>query len=402
LGATLLGLALVVAISRVAGAPEPWHAYPLPVRMAIWAGAMFSLALTATAVARHAGFWGMSLGVWLGWALLSLIMAWWLPGISVIFLVPTGLALLLLTGVGFTPLRVSAGTRETAASIALFGASSLWLAFALQTESGAGLELGPVVGFAVGLAASALSPLFALPEKYGRVHGWLLGVAGIAMLTAAGVATWVPAYTEFRPQRLNLLHYEARHLGEAHWLIESPTLPGSNAGGVADIVGHAMNFGEEKAAVLPWSSRRYLVAPAAPTTAPAPEVQLLADDHVAGERVVQLQLRSPRGGNQVTLHIPEAAGLKRIDILETSHILEEIPIENGYQTFDCFGPACDGLRLALHLESNASFAVIIVDSTPGLPPGSEALIQARPSIAVSSDEGDVTLITDQVLFDPLW
>jgi hypothetical protein len=103
LGATLLGLALVVAISRVAGAPEPWHAYPLPVRMAIWAGAMFSLALTATAVARHAGFWGMSLGVWLGWALLSLIMAWWLPGISVIFLVPTGLALLLLTGVGLTP-----------------------------------------------------------------------------------------------------------------------------------------------------------------------------------------------------------------------------------------------------------------------------------------------------------
>jgi hypothetical protein len=136
--------------------------------MAIWAGAMFSLALTATAVARHAGFWGMSLGVWLGWALLSLIIAWWLPGISVIFLVPTGLALLLLTGVGFTPLRVSSGTRETAASIALFGASSLWLAFALQTESGAGLELGPVVGFAVGLAASALSPCLHYPKKHGR------------------------------------------------------------------------------------------------------------------------------------------------------------------------------------------------------------------------------------------
>jgi hypothetical protein len=134
---------------------------------------------------------------------------------------------------------------------------------------------------------------------------------------------------------------------------------------------------------------------------PAPEVQLLADDHVAGERVVQLQLQSPRGGNQMTLHIPEAAGLKRIDILETSFTLDEIPIENGYQTFDCFGPPCNGLRLALYLESHASFAVIIVDSTPGLPPGSEAIIQARPTIAAPSGEGDLTLIADQVWVDPI-
>jgi hypothetical protein len=102
----------------------------------------------------------------------------------------------------------------------------------------------------------------------------------------------------------------------------------------------------------------------------------------------------------VTLHIPQAAGLKRIDILGTSFTLDEIPIENGYQTFDCFGPACSGLRLALHLESLASFAVMIVDSTQWLPPGSEAIIEARPTIAAPSGEGDHTLIADQVWIDP--
>jgi hypothetical protein len=399
LGASVLGLALVVAIGRLAGSPEPWYAYPLPVRAAIWAGALFSLALTATAVARRAGYWGLSLGVWLWWALLSLLLAWSVPGISVIFLVPTGLALFLLTGVGLTKLRLSSGTREIAALIGLFGASSLWLAFALQTESGAGLELGLVAGFAVGLAASALAALLALPENQGHVRRWWLVGTGIAVLVAAAIASWVPAYIEFRPQRLNLLHYEARHLGEAYWLMEDPAPSGSSAGSAHETAARAGDFGEPRA-ILPWSGRRYLVSPAAPTTMPAPELQLLTDDHIAGERVVQLQLQSSRGGNQVTLHIPEAAGLKRIDILETSFTLEEISVENGYQTFDCFGPACSGLRLALHLESNASFVVMIVDSTPGLPPGSEAIIEARPTIAAPSDEGDATLIADQVWVEP--
>jgi hypothetical protein len=223
----------------------------------------------------------------------------------------------------------------------------------------------------------------------------------MTMLAAAGFAMWVPAYTEFRPQRMNFLHYEARHLGEANWLIESPMIPSNIAWSVSESVSRAGNFGKEQVAVLPWSSGRYLFAPAAPTTVPPPEVQLLADGRVAGERVVQVQLRSPRGGNQVALHIPETAGLKRIDILETSRSIEKFPIERGYQTFECFGLACDGLRLAMHLESDASFAVIIVDSTPGLPPGSEALIQARPTSAAPSDEGDVTLISDQVWFDRL-
>jgi hypothetical protein len=202
LGASVLGLALVVTISRLAGSPEPWYAYPLPVRAAIWAGALFSLALTATAVARRASYWGLSLGVWLWWALLSLLLAWSVSGISVIFLVPTGLALFLLTGVSLTRLRLSPGTRETAASMALFGASSMWLAFALQTESGAGSELGLIAGFAVGLAASALAPLFALPEKYGHLRRWLLVGTGVAVLVAAAIASWVPAYTEFRPNTI--------------------------------------------------------------------------------------------------------------------------------------------------------------------------------------------------------
>jgi hypothetical protein len=116
--------------------------------------------------------------------------------------------------------------------------------------------------------------------------------------------------------------------------------------------------------------------------------------------VLQLQLRSPRGGHEVTLYIPipQAAALERIDVVGTPYTIEEMPIRDGYQAFHCFAPACDGLTLALHLESNAPFAVFIVDTTPGLPPGGDGLLQARPKTAVPSGEGDVTLIADQVSF----
>jgi hypothetical protein len=103
----------------------------------------------------------------------------------------------------------------------------------------------------------------------------------------------------------------------------------------------------------------------------------------------------------VKLYIPEAAGLSRIEVLGTPHIIEAPPIENGYQMFACFAPACDGLELALHLQGNAPFALLIVDATPGLPTGGDTLIQARPNTAVPSQDGDITLIANEMLFEEL-
>jgi hypothetical protein len=55
--------------------------------------------------------------------------------------------------------------------------------------------------------------------------------------------------------------------------------------------------------------------------------------------------------------------------------------------------------LALHLEGNAPFALLIVDATPGLPPEGNTLLQARPTTAVPSQDGDVTLIANEILVE---
>jgi hypothetical protein len=396
MGAALLGLALALGISHLAGAPAPWYAHPLPVRVAVWTAALLSLALVTTAVVRRAGFWGLGLGVWLWWSLLSLLVAGWMPGTSAIFLLPTTLATLTLAAIGFTPLRAWPRAREMAAVAALFGASLLWLPFALHAETGVGLELGLLVGFAVGLAASALAPLLAWPQASGQLRRWLVASPAVVMLAAAVVAVRVPPYSELRPQRLNLLHFEDRNSGKAYWLIDNPWLPNNAGLHVPEALRQAGGFGDERVAVLPWSSRHYPIATATPTVAPGPTVEVLADNQMGSERVVQLQLQSPRRGDWLALHIPQAAKLKRLEVMGTPYTLAPEISEDGYQTFECYSPAGDGLKLALHLESNDPFEVFIVDYSPGLPPAGARLIQARPKQAVPSGEGDVSLIADRV------
>lgn len=399
LGAAVLGMGLVLGVAAINGAAEPWYAQPLPLRAAVWAGALLVVALLATALARRAGYWGLSLGVWLWWALLSLLTAAFVPGFSAMFLVPTGLALVALALVAFTRLRLLPGALEVAAAVALFGASSLWLPFALGAEAGAGVELGALAAFGVGLASSALAPLMAVPQTERGLRRALLAGAALVMLLAAVAALLVAPYSEARPQRLNLIYVADGESGAAHWLVEQRTLAGSASMAVPEGLREAAAFGDEPAAVFPWSDRQYPAAPAPPAPVPGPEVRLLRSDEAAGERVLHLELRSPRGAGRLALYIPETTGLSRITIPESGHILEADDARDGYHSFNCIGAACDGLRLALHLRERGPATLLVVDATQGLPPGGEALIQARPQTAVPSHGGDVTLIARQVQLD---
>jgi hypothetical protein len=396
LGAAVLGLGLVLGVSALSGAAEPWYAQPLPLRAAVWAGALLVVALLATAVARRAGYWGLSLGVWLWWALLSLLTAAFVPGFSAMFLVPTGLTLVTLALVAFTRLRLRRGALEVAAAVALFGASSLWLLFALGAETGAGVELGALAGFGVGLASSALAPLLAVPATEPRLRRVLLAGAALLLLAAAATALGVAPYSEERPQRLNLIYLADGESGAAHWLVEQTALSGSASMAVPGALRQAANFSDEPAALLPWSDRQYPAAPAPPAGMPPPEVRLLGSDDVAGELVLQVELRSPRGASRLALYIPEAYGLSRITIPGTRHILAADAARGGYHSFSCIGGACDGLQLALHLQQRGPATLLVVDATQGLPPGGEALIEARPATAAPSHGGDITLIARQV------
>ena len=113
----------------------PWYATPLPTRIALWTVALLVLALFSALVGRRVRWWGVALGIWGWWAILSLIGAWILAGASVIFLLPAAPALLALAVVALGPLHASAGARAAAAFVGLFVASWFWLAFAISAET---------------------------------------------------------------------------------------------------------------------------------------------------------------------------------------------------------------------------------------------------------------------------
>ena len=401
LGATLLGLALATGVIALTNAALPWYAHPLPIRVAVGTGALLCVALAAMLVAPRAGVQGLFLGTWLWWAALSLLMAIVLAGVSPLLLLPTLFAALMAAIVAVSPLQTAGRTREIAALAAVFGASWFWLSFVRGSDySALGPDLGPAVGFAVGLAASTLAPFFALPPAFSRWRRWALAGAAVLIVVAAGVALRVPASSESRPLRLDLLHIEDRQSRQALWALDGAPQAGGGAASGLDGLLRAAPFSDEGTPVLPWSSQQYRVAPAT-STAPGPVVTLRSDVHAGAERVVRLELRSPSGSNRMSLYVPLAAGLRRVDLAGTPYSFEEPFAEDGYHWFRCIGEACDGvvLELLMEPETDDPLTIFAVDIASGLPRGGEELIAARPATAAPSGDGDSTLIVDPLLLE---
>ena len=268
---------------------------------------------------------------------------------------------------------------------------ALWLPLALGFESAVSFDLSPAVTLSVGLVVSGLAPFFALPPGR-RLGGLVAAAAAIIVVVAAVAAMILPPYTASDPQQVNLYHFEDRDAGSAHWVgnARRGTMPEPLRS----------RFDPEPAEVFPWLDGSYMVADAPLNDAPAPDLNVLSDAAVAGQRVVEIQLRSPRGAAGITLLVPVGA-LATGDpaaVTVSDYPFDLVPEDavGGYYTLECHGRACDGLVVELRLEGEARVEVLVVDSSSGLPPGGETVLQARPDTAVPINEGDLTLILRRV------
>ena len=92
----LIAAVLAVLLQRVlhltGGLPVNWIAHPLPVKLAFWSLAASIVITSAVLFARVCGFWPLWSGVWAAWAALSVVVAWWMPGVSYVLTIPTAVA----------------------------------------------------------------------------------------------------------------------------------------------------------------------------------------------------------------------------------------------------------------------------------------------------------------------
>ena len=386
--AILLGMGLVTLIAALGDPPQPWYAHPLPTRAALWAGAFLSGGLMTAAFGRRAGLWGLALGTWLLWALLSVVLSLTLAGATVFLLVPAAVSALLLAAVLFLGAGASAAARERVLIAGMAVAGLLCLPLALVFEMATGFDMNPAITLAVGLVVTTLLPLMALPEGETRLRRVFLLGSAAAVVLAVVAALLVPPYSEDSPQPVNLYYAVDGDTGQARWMsvpyddVTPPPL--------------RQKFGPDAEVAFPWSEVRYLAIEAENIDAAAPMLEIVSEEPSGAARVVTARLRSPRQADAMDLVLSRAQ-LEGLTVAGRPLSVSDGP-GGEYYFLSCYGRGCDGLEVRVQVAGEASIDGWVVDYSLGLPSAAAPLLEARPAMAVPVQEGDLTMVWAAVEF----
>ncbi len=387
LGSVLLAALLAFGLFQVVGAssPGPWAQSPLPDVAAFWLLALAVVAFIAGAVSRRAGAEGLWSGVWIGWAVLGVVVALIAPGIAYLFVVPA-----LVAGIAGLAARPGSAVSVLVPAVVAF---VLWIPILLPLYDGLGKPALVLVGALAAALFTSLAPL--IPDS-GRLGSRLLPAAGLVLaLVCTSLAFASPAYSEESPQPLSFQLFQDADSGQARWLALGPGL-------LPPSVREAGKFPVERELAYPWhSTYRVPGVPAPRLDVPGPQLSILEDSSVGGKRRLRLLLTSNRQASNGSIVIPPEAKLESARIEG-----QEVPLNSGGKSRPrrpdawtdlssvTLGP--DGAEMEIVLGEARPLEWYIYDISRGLPPGGEALQNARPASAVPFHQGDNTVISRKV------
>lgn len=389
--AALLAFGLAAALRLGGRPPAGWIGRPGATVTAYWFAALFPAGLFAALLWRRAGFWGMWSGVWLVWALGGLALAILAPGVSYLLLAPALLAgvvglLLALRGSPF------AFGYELAAFLPAALAACLLFPFALLFYEAMGVGALFVVTLVVALVTTTVAPLL------GGGLRWAVAAVAFFVLIASAIASFLgPVYTADTPRAVNLLFFQQGDAAEGKWIATAARLPPPLA--------QAAAFGKSLEAPFPWApeQRRYLVAPAPDSGALPPGFLFESRTVEGGKRHFAVRLTSSRGARILRLYLPDALGVESIEV-EGQHAPGPLP--GGYRPLPGWRVVSYmttpevGVRMELTMSAQGTGEAFVADQTPGLPPGGEALDQARGATMTAISQGDATIMAQSVSFAP--
>ena len=351
-GSVGIGFGLHWIAAIISGHPQPAFAEPLWMRLSLASG-VFALAVL---VSRGAG----AIACWLWLAGLSIACALLAPGVTPYFLFPALVAAPLL-------LVTARGGRGVAAFISALAAMIIWLPLCATTEPLMGIDVHPLFTATAGLGLVTLLPLLKAKDGWGATFG-ILVLAALGFAVTAGLQ---PAWTATSPQRLNLKY--AEQAGKGFWLAgASNILPPS--------LRAAARFSDEPRRMVEMA----YVAPAGVARRAPPR----ATTRRAGDEV-SLQLQAP--GDSVMLLVPQEARLQSLTLDGVT-----VAAPPGRATIVCATPDCGHAQMTLKLGAPGPVAITLLSLTRGLPPEGGKLLAARPTSAVPSQEGDVTVLAGSI------
>lgn len=392
-------LALVFQkILHVAGvSPTNWVAHPLPLQTAFWCLAISVVTVVSLAFESRSGFWGLWAGVWIWWALFSVLVCWFTGGIGYVLLVPSCIAV--VVGLPFT-LRSSEPKNGVwlAAALPLFAAGILGFDHVILLYDGLGFRILAGIALLIALLLSPLAPLLAsLHEPKGVTRFALPGAAIAATVLAVFAAVVAPAYSAKAPEHVNLQYRQDGDSGKSQWVVYT------DSGRLPEPIRVATNFHRIDKGSLPWDTSPAFLADAPHLEIAAPTFTILESSESGGKRQYRALLRSERGAPEAAVFFPPDSGIDQIRIQDepiphkTARVLRYF---NGWDLYRCMTMPAKGIEIQFELPLGKPVEVYVLDLSYLLPLEGMFVVKSRPLTATPYQQGDVTILTRRVQLNP--
>lgn len=380
-------------LARAGAMPVNWIAHPFAIQAAFWFLALAAVSTLAFAFSRHAGFLGLWAGVWIWWALLSIVSAVLTHGIAYLF--PLCLCVAVLAAVPLVVVREETHETGLVAGIApLIAAAICGFGTALLLYSALGTHLLIGIAIVVALLLTPMAPLCADPlEVRGLSRIALPATAIVATVLAALAAAVVPAFSAKSPERVNIRFWQDGDSGKSVWLVQ----PDSHR--LPEPIKVAASWVRQDAGPFPWSTTPAFLADAPRQELAPPTFTILESSQTGSKRAYRALMRSERGAPQVAVFFPPDSGVE-------SARMEGEPIQpetervrrylNGWIYFLCVTTPAKGVELSFTLPMGKPVEVYAFDESFGLPAEGAFLEKARPFTATTSGDGDNSLVSRRV------
>jgi hypothetical protein len=370
-----LWLALV-ALRPAYGDGRGFLQRPLLAELAVLALAVLALAVWGLLLHRRVGAWALGLGAALWLAVLGVVTAVLVSGVSFLFALPAwGLGVAVLVA---TALRGAA--RPVVVAVGAVPLVVLMLPFVLGLFDAAGMS-----GAALPAAAAVLLGAPFVVIVAGVPVRWPAALVPlVAVVALAGAGLVVDRPDPAHPQRADLAYLLDADTGTAHW-ISRDLAP---APWTAQFVPAGP---DEPGPALPWAGTdpiRSGPAPALPVPAPAVTSRPRADS------VVEMTVTSPRGAR--TVGVASDVGILEIEVTLAGQAPVTLPL-GGRPLHLLIGDVpADGVRLMLRPAAPGPVRLDVRDETVGLEsvPG---FVPRPPELSRSGrPDGDTVVVTTSV------
>jgi hypothetical protein len=352
-------------------------------------------------LARRVGFWGFWVAAAMLIAVLSVAAAAALPGASFVPLLCA-----IAAGVAALPCMASLVKSRVPAPWAADFAALLPAVVIFATllpllrflYTALGSLAWPLLTLMLALGSCMLLPLLAAAS--GRARRGLIAVAALVTIGGFAITLYLPTYSADWPERINVEYWIEADTGQSHYLVrcDSLRLPAALAA--------VAQFDPVLRPRFRGSAARGFYT-AAPTVAlSAPELTFTSQPSQASPGVdartdFKLQLRSIRGAPQAVVVFPPSARVTNVSVATAQGPLRTKlhKLSSGATLLEFVALPAAGAAFAVTVAGQSPVAVQVFDASYGLEAG-KFLAQARPKNAVSSQDGDLTVVHRTVSLDP--